>query len=419
VVAVALLRVSRARLRGWQRVHAGSALALLGVVAVRDAPWLVAAGLLAAGAAASLAITPARSWPGMVAAAWSVLRTAPGAAPWLGRGVHRAWPGSDRAAPVLRGLGLTVVVLAVFVPLLVSADPTFATVLERLVPPLPALGGLPARLAAGAATAVVVAAALQLLVWPRPEPSPGQPGRLARTWEWLLPLAVLDLLLAGFLAVQGAALLGGPGHVLRTDGLTYAGYAREGFGQLVVVTALVLAVVAAAARWAPPAARPLLGLLCALALVVDASALARLDLYAEAYGLTRLRILATVLATWLGVVLVLVIVAGRWRGRWLPHAVAVSGCVCLLVLSAADPDARIAASALERGARADTAYLAGLSADAVPVLDRLPEPARSCALSGIALRMQADAAVTSANLSRTRAAELLERRPIGPCTRAR
>lgn len=423
IVPVLVLRLSRARLCGWQRVHAVSALALLAVVVVRDAPWLVAAALLAAGAAASLALTPAHSWPGVVAAAGSVLRTAPGAAPWLGRGLLRAWPGTAVAAPALRGAGLTVLVLAVFVPLLVTADAAFAAALSWLVPPLPELGGLPVRLVVGTAAAVIVAAALQLLVWPRAEPVLAPPGRLARTAEWLLPLLALDLLLAGFLAVQGAALLGGPGHVLRTDGLTYAGYAREGFGQLVVVTALVLAVVGAAVRWAPRGARPLLGVLCALALVVDASALARLDLYADVYGLTRLRVLATLLAGWLGVVLLLVLVAG-WRtmspaglrpGSWLPHAVAVSGCVCLLVLSAADPDARIAASALDRGDRADTSYLAGLSADAVPVLDLLPEPGRSCALARTAQRASDAAPWTSANLSRSRAADLLERRPVGAC----
>ena len=51
--------------------------------------------------------------------------------------------------------------------------------------------------------------------------------------------------------VQLTVLFGGHRHVLETAGLTYAEYARGGFGQLVVVTLLTLSVVAATVRWAP------------------------------------------------------------------------------------------------------------------------------------------------------------------------
>ena len=219
------------------------------------------------------------------------------------------------------------------------------------------------------------------------------------------------LLLASFLAVQAQALLGGEDHVLRTTGVTYASYAREGFGQLLVVTLLVLAVVAAAARWAPRAARPALALLCLLTLVVDLSAFSRLQLYGEAYGLTRLRVTATGITVVLGVVLVLVLVAGLRPGRWLPHALVLTVGAGLLVLTASDPDARIAQSALDRGDAADVDYLSGLSADAVPVLVRLPEPARSCVLP----EQVETGGWLSYNVSRSRAAELLEPAPGRAC----
>lgn len=241
------------------------------------------------------------------------------------------------------------------------------------------------------------------------------PWRVARRSEWLLPLLALVLLLASFLAVQGSVLLGGADHVLRTTGVTYASYVHEGFGQLVVVTALVLGVVAAGARWAPPAARPLLGLLCALALVVDVSALSRLHLYVEVYGLTRLRISASAIAVWLGVVLLLVLLAGLRPGRWLPHATVLSAGVVLLLLTGADPDARIAQSGLDREEKADLVYLSSLSDDAVPVLDRLPEPDRSCVLAGIVAGQAPTSAWPSANVARARAADVLDRRPPGAC----
>ena len=69
--------------------------------------------------------------------------------------------------------------------------------------------------------------------------------------EWLVPIVVLDALFLTFVTVQLTVLFGGHRHVLGTEGLTYAEYARSGFGQLVVVTLLTLSVVAATVRFAP------------------------------------------------------------------------------------------------------------------------------------------------------------------------
>jgi hypothetical protein len=66
---------------------------------------------------------------------------------------------------------------------------------------------------------------------------------------------------------------------------------------------------------------------------------------------------------------------------------------------------------VDRGDRADLGYVAGLSADAAAQLDRLPEPARTCALRRAA--MSEDRPWTSTNLGRSRAAKLLGNRP-GP-----
>ena len=53
-----------------------------------------------------------------------------------------------------------------------------------------------------------------------------------------------------------------------------------------------------------------LGLLALLTLVVVASALHRMDLYQDAYGFTRLRLLVDLFEGWLGLVVVAVLVAG-------------------------------------------------------------------------------------------------------------
>jgi Domain of unknown function (DUF4173) len=413
--ALGLRRLAPAPVRGWRAVHGLSALALLATVAVRDAPWVVTVCLLGALAVASLAVTGGRTWVGMARGAVDLALAAPRGSGWLGRGLVTLRPSAATAGPVTRGLALSAALLLVFGSLLASGDAVFAALLSRLVPDLPSTGHLPAYAVVLVVTAAAVAGAARLLLAPRPEPVLGPPARsLTRASEWLLPLAALDGLLLLWVGLQPAVLFGDAGHVLGTSGLSFAEHAREGFFQMVAVVVLVLAVVAAGVRWAPRSARPGLGLLCGLALLVDASAVHRLALYAEEFGLTRLRVATTTVALWLGVVLLLVLVAGSRAPRALPHLVVTSAVAGLLALVAANPDARIASSQLTRADQADLAYVATLSADAVPVLDRLTEPIRSCALAG--RTGQVDGGWLSASVARERAADLLAARPVVPLT---
>ncbi|MCU1590197.1 MAG: hypothetical protein JWP11_1453 [Frankiales bacterium] len=415
--AAVLWRLSPVPVRGWRAVHAVLALLLLTATAVRAADWVVALDLAMALGLGSLALTSAAGWAGVLRGLVEVGVALPRGAAWLMRSLRTVRLMHAEAGPWLRGGALTALLLAVFVPLLASADAAFSRLVGVLLPSVPDLGLLPARVIVAGIASTGVATGMLVLLAPRAAPSFPAPGRrLVRRSEWLLPLAALDAVLATFLAVQATVLFGGDRHVLDAAGVTYASYAREGFGQLVAVTTLVLVVVAAAVRWAPRSARPALAVLCALALVVDASALMRLRLYADAYGLTRLRITATSFAGWLGMVLVVVLVAGLRPGRWVPHTVVATAALVLLGLTAANPDALIARSAVKRGADADVAYLSGLSADAVGELDRLPEPARSCALRP-SVRPHS---WTSANLGRARAAVVLRAHPItGECRAVR
>src|SRR6185436_14056546 len=190
-------------------------------------------------------------------------------------------------------------------------------------------------------------------------------------------------------------------YVRRTAGLTYAEHARSGFWQLTVVTILTLAVIAVAARKAPretggdrAAMRLALGALAVLALVVVASALARMAAYEDAYGLTRLRLLVFACELWFGSIFVMVLVAGaglrpfgRQKGGWLPRTVFGAGVAMLLGLALLNPDRLIADRNVDRyenGGRLDVWYVGGLSADAAPALKRLPPRLRDCALQRIA-----------------------------------
>jgi hypothetical protein len=166
-------------------------------------------------------------------------------------------------------------------------------------------------------------------------------------------------------------------------------YVHQGFAQLTLATVLTLAVVAAAARKAPRATardrlllRVALGALCLLTLVVVASALSRMSVYEEAYGFTQLRLLVSFFEGWLGLVVVLVLVAGiRMSGWWIPRAALLSGAAALLAMAALNPDAYVAERNLDRyesTGKIDWYYLSGLSADATPVLADLPADLRAC-----------------------------------------
>lgn len=161
----------------------------------------------------------------------------------------------------------------------------------------------------------------------------------------------------------------------------------------------------------------MLGTLCLLTLVVVASAVRRMDLYVDAYGLTRLRLSVVTMELWLGLVIVLLMAAGAAGGRWLARAVAGSAAAAVLAFGLLSPDAIIAESNVTRyqqDGKIDLAYLRDLSADAAPALDRLPEPRRSCALMGIRdeLRQAGDLPWYATSLGRHRAREILRERPV-------
>jgi hypothetical protein len=218
-----------------------------------------------------------------------------------------------------------------------------------------------------------------------------------------------------FLAAQAAAVFGGHDYVRRATGLTYASYVHQGFAQLTLATLLTLLVVWAAARKAGDTSpdrwwlRGSLGALCVMTLVVVVSALHRMELYQQAYGFSRARLLVDAFEGWLGLVVVAVLVAGlALRGGWLPRAALLSGAAVLLGLAVANPDAWIARHNLDRLAttgKVDWTYLERLSADATPTLARRAPEVFGCSGAGAAV---ADPDPwTGWNLSRRHAREVL------------
>ncbi len=376
---------------GW----AALALALLSMGAIRASGWLFVLCVLGAVVSGSLALVGKRTVHTVLYDVLAVPLEALRAVPWAGRGLGRF---AARRDGVARRIALAVlaaaVLVAVFVPLLASADAAFAALVRAMIPDL-SVATVVRWCLVFVVAASVVAGACYFLAAPPPRATADRPHRSKYGLEWTVPLGVLVLLFSVFVAVRLVALFGGTEYVLRTSGLTAAEYARGGFWQLCAVTVLTLAIVAAALRWAPDVTRAdrlrqrvLLGALSGLSLVLVGSALSRMWTYQEAYGFTVLRLLVEVCELWFGAVFVLVIASlVKLRSTWLPRAAVGTAAAALLTLAILDPERLIADANLDRAAAGkplDHSYLEGFSTDVVPVVSaRLPEPVRTCVLRRI------------------------------------
>jgi hypothetical protein len=292
----------------------------------------------------------------------------------------RPAPGRQPARPaaIVAGAVLAVPVVLVFGSLLVAADPVmeafarnlFDWDLDAVFTHLAILGGS-GWLATGWLRRVGLAPAGPAGRWV-------VPARSLSAISLGIPLGALTLLLAAFIGLQTRYLFGGPEFVTLT-GLTYAQFARRGFFELVALCALALPLLVAAqhlvdrsARVSVDTFRALAPTLAGLIALVMVSALARMRLYVQMYGLTEDRLYATAFMLWLGAVFAWFVVTefGGRLERFATGAVA-AGFLQLLSLNVVNPDAVIARVNLARPASAvqlDAAYLARLSTDAVPTL---------------------------------------------------
>ncbi|MGW0391016.1 DUF4153 domain-containing protein [Streptomyces sp. NPDC003042] len=418
-------RTARRTARPWTVVWAIGCIALLVVPALRDSAWPSTLAILSAVLLGALALHGSRTWPGVLLSPLGFFASAVSGVGWAWTGLRsRGGVRKDRWLPVAKAVAVAVALLVLFGTLFASADAAFADLLGGLTPDV-SIGDGPVRTLLFLLGAVLALAAARTaaapLRWDRIKVAPGKPRSRV---EWALPLVLLNLLFAGFNAVQLAVLFGGYDKVLRSTGLTYAEYAQQGFWQLLWATLLTLAVIALALRWAPRAdagdrrfVRVVLGVLCALTLVVVASALRRMDLYVDAYGLTRLRVSVAAMELWLGLVIVLIMAAGVFGARWLPRAVTGSVAAGVFAFGLLSPDGMVAernADRFEADRKIDLAYFQSLSADAVPALDALPEPQRSCALLGINDEISAagDVPWYAMSLGEYRARQILRERPV-------
>jgi signal transduction histidine kinase len=417
VFAAHATRTTRGSGRRWTRVDtfdAALVALLLSTLFVRDAQWITVLCLLAALALTAVSSTKAASILALLGTAVAVPLATVRGLPWLGRTLKptssvRTW------LPAIRAAVISAILLLVFGALFASADALFASWVDALTPNI-TWNDLPARAVLATFIAVgTLAAAFVALAPPTVDRLKLPPGTSRSEFEWLAPVLVVDAVFLAFLVAQATVLFGGHEYLQETTGLSYAEYVHQGFGQLTVATMLTLTVVAWAARKAKPERRRdlALGALSVMTIVVVVSALYRMGLYEEAFGFTRLRLLVSVFEGWLGVVVVLVIVAGLVGARgWLVPVAVRLGAAGLLGLAIINPDLYIAQHNIARAnapVGIDWQYLGALSTDAYPALARFPDEQFGCATRSSVELSHDD--WLAWNLSRERARDLMAARP--------
>jgi len=386
-----------------------AALTLSMFVAVRGDTSLVALDLLGALALTGASIASFRglgvvdrSFQELVALGTRVALAATIAGTRLVSAVRNTAPGGTgqsslrRAAPVLRGLLIALPLVILFVALFAAADAVFARIAGDLFSWNVDLGSLPSRIGVALVAAWLVAGLLVFVaVGAESEVTPAAGTGTQRMrlgpGEATTVLVVLDLLFAGFVALQAAYLFGGQ-DTLAASGLTYAEYARRGFFELLavafVVGGLVLATEALVSRRTRAYLAAAIGLVVLTAIVL-ASALLRLRLYQEAYGWTELRFYVAAAIVWLAIGCILAVVTlATARSRWLAHAMLGLSIIFGLAFNVIGPVRLIAEQNIQRAVHPelvapggetglDVYYLASLGDDALLVLAE-----NLCALPG-------------------------------------
>ena len=346
---------------------------------------------------------------------------------------------------VMIGLLISLPLLLVLIPLLMSADMVFAdmmrsifvldAIIERSVRLL--FMGLLGLVVGGAwvYTAQTRTPAPAIAETPSSSAAKAPQSHRLGPIEVLIPLILTNLLFLIFIIIQIAYLFGGVANITE-HGYTYAEYARRGFAELVIAALIIFGVILvlrSLGRLESPRARRAFNLaatlLLTLTIILLLSAFKRLALYESAYGFTLMRLLPHVFMVWLGALLLWFIITLWIAPGRLAIGILTAAFGFILTLNLLNPDAFIVRQNVARfrahgkladfmnSRSVDVYYFQTLSEDAVPaLLEELPNlrgarPAVEEDLRRRYQRMQEDdawRAWQSWNLSRWRAYHLLQ-----------
>ena len=219
-------------------------------------------------------------------------------------------------ASLVLGLAGSVILVAILLPVLSSADALFAAATAHLRSLFQIrLSTALWKLMVGLVLTPFLFGFLYSLRHPVP-PKRKDRAPSAEPLSFTLVLSALVLLYALFLAVQSAGLFGGPEYLARRN-ISYAQWARSGFFQMVGVTIVNLVVMMAGLTLSRREGRTwsllrvLSALLVAESLVLLGSAAWRMTLYVTAYGLSFKRCLTY----WGMAMMALFFLAALWKIR--------------------------------------------------------------------------------------------------------
>lgn len=192
--------------------------------------------------------------------------------------------------------------------------------------------------------------------------------------ETSMIMGSVDLLFLAFVIVQARYLFGGETNIT-AQGYTYAEYARRGFFELLAVSCITMLLTVALdsctqRKHDDRLFRALTIGLIALTSVILVAAFHRLELYENAYGFTRIRVMSGIFMIWLGLLFGALLAAILWHRRvifWLGCILIAMGFV--LTLNVINMDSFITRhniARFEETGKLDVLYLLSLSDDAIP-----------------------------------------------------
>jgi hypothetical protein len=285
---------------------------------------------------------------------------------------------------VLRGLLISIPIIAVLAALLASADPVFSSWLAKAFN-VTRLPEYIFRLIYILFIAFIVTSAFFHAAFPRKEEQiPSDDQKIIKPFlgwiESVVILGLVNILFLTFVILQFRYLFGAQSNIV-AEGYTYAEYARRGFFELVTVAVLSLGLYLAlgtvAKREKPAQIRTFSGLalgLIALVLVILASSLQRLLLYEQAYGFSRVRTYTHIFIFWLaGLLLVTAVLEILSKQRLFALGLLVAVFGFGITLAAMNIDGFIVNQNIARvtaGEKFDAEYISTLSDDAVPFIVR-------------------------------------------------
>lgn len=283
---------------------------------------------------------------------------------------------SEKSRAVLRGIVITLPIVLVFGLLFSAADSVFADLFSfdwlgfEISPEL--VGRLFVMLVVGTGL-IAIGKHLAFAKGEHLSKIAVSSSKQART-EVSILLSALNGLFLIFIAIQVVYLFGGRS-VVFDQGLTYADYARRGFFELVIVASLSYLVVSISDRFTKKDnlnnyfTKILQLALIAQVFVIIASALKRLKLYQDAFGLTTSRFYAYVLMLGIAAAFLLLVwkILSNKSESWLLPKYGLIILSALLLLNFIVPDRYVARHNVDRFIRTgklDAQYLGSLSADA-------------------------------------------------------